>query len=953
MDPDTQPQTLVSFGRFRVSRLRREVLADGRSIRIGGRAFDLLMALIEARGSVVSKDVLKERVWPDRIVDENNLQRQITALRASLGADRDLIRTIPGRGYQFTGEVRIAPANTDERRSGTIGGRQRDALDITKAADAAGSADTSFVAKANLPVRGHTIIGRSDNIAAIVRELSQARLITVVGPAGIGKTTVAIATAENLCAEFDNAVSFVDLAPIEDSSRIVSALVSALGVVTRTDDPIAEVVDFLQGQRRLIVLDNCEQVIAAVATLADRIYRGAGDAHLLITSRETLRIDGERIHRLTPLECPPKKANISTAEAMGYAAVQLFVDRATASVSDFSLDDTLAPAAVEICHRLDGIPLAIELAAARVEFLGVPALARALNDSFAVLTQGKRLALARHQTMRATLDWGYSLLSPTEQAVLRFVAIFRAAFTLESALAVAEGPDVPFADAVDALANLVTKSLLTADRTRDPVQYRLLEVTRGYAMEKLVASGEESQTARRHAQHLLMLAESMQGVRQSERNRQWLERYAGRIDDIRAALDWSFSPNGDPSIGLDLIASSAQLWFQLSLRMEYCERIEWALQLWSESVELDPIKEMRLQIALGHALWNSMTKPDSMERAFKRALDLADGVDHAPTILRLQALWGLWAARRARGQYREALYAANRYQAVAGAAGDQAFILLGDRILGLTHHFLGNQQVARKLLEEVRRVARGTESVPSTDFQLGPEVAAATLLTRILWLQGLPDQAATILQEAIDAALQEDNRYALYYVLTMAGCPLALWIGDLARAQSYLDMLADHSAQDRVKDCWALILRLRLGGERNALIASFLEPRLDLSTVSQTLAYGSKPTIAVPTPDDDVGGALWSLPEILRVNAELDIWHRAPNAVVVAEERLHRSLELTRQQSTLSWELRTATSLARLWRRNGRAEEARDLLDVTCDKFSEGFGTGDFIVARQLIAEWT
>jgi hypothetical protein len=160
-------------------------------------------------------------------------------------------------------------------------------------------------------------------------------------------------------------------------------------------------------------------------------------------------------------------------------------------------------------------------------------------------------------------------------------------------------------------------------------------------------------------------------------------------------------------------------------------------------------------------------------------------------------------------------------------------------------------------------------------------------------------------------------------------------------------------AQDRLKDCWALILRLRLGGERNALIASFLEPRLDFSTISQTLACGSWPTIAVPAPNDEVGDALWSLPEILRVNAELSTWHGAPNAVAVAEGTLHRSLELARQQSTLAWELRTATSLARLWRRTGRAEEARDLLVSTCDKFSEGFGTGDFIVARQLIAELT
>ena len=233
----------------------------------------------------------------------------------------------------------------------------------------------------------------------------------------------------------------------------------------RADEPVAAIVDFFRDERLLIVLDNCEQVIEAVAGLADRILRETAETHMLITSREPLRIAGERVHRLAPLECPPVKPTSPPARHKAYAAVQLFIERATASIDGFSLDDASAPAVSEICRRLDGIPLAIELAAARVEFFGVATLASQLDNMFAVLTQGRRFALPRHQTLRATLDWGYNLLSPTEQTVLRRIAIFRATFTLDLALAVVVGPAVSVENAIDAMANLVAKSLLSADST--------------------------------------------------------------------------------------------------------------------------------------------------------------------------------------------------------------------------------------------------------------------------------------------------------------------------------------------------------------------------------------------------------------------------------------------------------------------------------------------------------
>ncbi len=924
-----------AFGPFRLFAAERRLEKDGKPVRLGGRALDLLIILVERAGEVVANRDLLDGVWHDVTVDESSLRFHVKNLRRALGdslPDTRYVTNVSGRGYCFAARVerldRAAPSGSG-----------------------AGSDTASFDARPNLPTRAGTIVGRTDNIEAISRELVRRRLVTIAGPGGIGKTTLAIATAEALRPSFGGAVFFVDFAPIEDPALLTGAVATALGGVRRGDDPMSAIVELLRDRRLLIVLDNCEQVIEAAAALADRIVRDTAGTHVLVTSREALRIQGERVHRLLPLECPPAADALSAAEALSYPAAQLFADRATAGFGGFVLDDAAAPIVGTICRRLDGIPLAIELAAARVEFLGLSGLARGLNDMFALLTQGRRFALPRHQTLRAALDWSYDLLSPIEQAVLQDIAIFRSGFTLESAVAVVRASVAAAGSAVDALANLVAKSMLTADAAGGTVQYRLLEATRIHASEKLGSGGGRPEAARRHAEHHLRLIETAPANWESDAGKAWLRLYSGRIDDIRAALDWCFSEAGAPATGLRLMIASARLWFQLSLTLECRDRIEAALRLLSDMSDPDAAIEMHLQAALGHALWYSAGEANRLERAFRRALALADRAGDAP--VRLQALWGLWASRRARGQYREALTIAETYESVARAAGDEAAMLLGDRILALTHHHLGNQQTAQHLSVRVLHVARRTGNALNTEFQLSPQIAATAMLTRILWLQGFPDQAASMLQEAIAAARQSDHWYSMYYVLCFAGLPHALWIGDLPRAQQFLEMTVNRAAADRWRRCWASILALRHGGERGALVAASLEPRVDLHTAQQVVALASAPTIPMPEPNDDVGDALWSLPEVLRVNAEILIWKAAPDADAAAEPVLHRSLELARQQSALAWELRTAMSLGRLWHRSGRAVEARGLLAATYDRFTEGFDTGDLAAARGLIAAWS
>ena len=928
--------SVLAFGPFRLFPAERRLEKAGSPVRLGGRALDLLIVLVERTGEIVPNRALLATVWPDVNVEESSLRFHIKNLRKALGdaqSDTRYVTNVPGRGYCFAARVDRMPGADGPQSDGRQSGGARGG------------------ARSNLPARGTVIVGRSDSMEAVSHELSRTRIVTIAGPAGIGKTSLAIATAATLRSSFGDAVLFVDLAPIEDPSLVVSTLASTLRLVLRADEPVAAIIDFLRDQRILIVLDNCEQVIEAAAGLADRILRETVETHMLITSREPLRIAGERVHRLAPLECPPVKADITAGEAEAYAAVQLFVERATSSVDRFSLDDASAPAVSEICRRLDGIPLAIELAAARVEFFGVATLANRLDNMFAVLTQGRRFALPRHQTLRATLDWGYNLLSPTEQTVLRRIAVFRATFTLDSALAVVVGPAISVEHAIDAMANLVAKSLLSADSTGDTVLYRLLESTRLYATERLAASDEGPQTARRHAEHHLTLIETAPNNWQSDAGKQWLQLHAGRIDDFRAALDWSFSEGGDLSIGLRLTANSVRLWLRLSLTLEYVAKVERALQRLAELPQPDSVIEMRLRIAFGYAIWYSASRRDQLEFAFTRALELANQVGDVSA--RLHARWGMWAIRRAGGKYREALALADDYAALAITAGDQADVVLGDRILGLTHHYLGNQAAAGQALERVRTIVRQTGTATDTDFQLTSEVAVPALLSRILWLQGFPEQAMAALHEAVDASRRVDHWFSLYYTVCLAACPLTLWIGDLSQTQAYLDMTVNNAANDRWKGCWALMLRLRNGGARDRLVASFLEPRLDLSTAANILLMASLPVIPVPQSDEDVGEAQWNLPEILRVNAELLLWHGGPDATPAAESQLLRSLDVARQQSTLSWELRSATDLARLWHRGGRVAKARALLVTTVDRFTEGFGTSDVVTARRLIAEWS
>ncbi len=483
-----QGETYV-FGSFQLHPEERLLLDNGRPTKLGSRALDILIALVEAAGETVSHAEIVARAWPATTVDNGSLRVHISALRKALGngqGGNHFIVNVTGRGYRF-----VAPVTREHSHL------------------AAAKHDTQLTH--NLPTPWLNIIGRAEAVATLAGYLSRRRLVTIVGPGGVGKTTVAIAAAASINDSFRDGIWFVALDAMATSDSVSGTIGAALGVAEDSPDPMLALAARLQDKQALIVLDNCEHVIDAVAVVAEAILMAAPQVSVLATSREPLRAEGELTYQLKPLETPPVGDDVTANEALAYASVQLFKERAQACCSDFLVTDTNAPAVCDICRKLDGLPLALELAAGQIDLLSVQGLARRLDDRFLLLTRGRRTALPRQQSLRSTMDWSYSLLSEAEKIALRRIAIFAGHFTMEAASAVASDEQRAGIDVFEGVVKLVTKSLITNDTSRDVTHLRLLETTRLYALEKLADSREIEGVRRRHAEYsrqMLLSAEA-------------------------------------------------------------------------------------------------------------------------------------------------------------------------------------------------------------------------------------------------------------------------------------------------------------------------------------------------------------------------------------------------------------------------------------------------------------
>jgi DNA-binding winged helix-turn-helix (wHTH) protein len=413
----------VSFGPFRLSPGARVIERDGIPLSLGDRALDILIVLVERAGEIVSHRELTSRVWRNLVVTPGNLRVHITGLRRALGDSEGSARyiaNVSGQGYCFVAPVRR------ESSLQPIGPTRLPQFSATRQRRA-------------LPPPLGRMVGRDDAVRIICADLVAERFVTIVGPGGMGKTTVAVSVAHAMFEAFSGAVSFVDVAAITEPSLIPATIASTLGVAIQTEDALPPLMAFLLSARMLLVLDNCESQIDATAQLAERIFFNAPSVHILATSREALRVEGEHAYWLPPLETPVPGPNLKAGEILKFPAVKLLVERAAASGSHFELNDANAPPVADICARLDGIALALELVGGRVGTYGVETTLDLLNKRLGLHWQGRRTALPRHQTLHALLDWSYGLLAEPERLVLRRLSIFVGTFALEGALAVAAG----------------------------------------------------------------------------------------------------------------------------------------------------------------------------------------------------------------------------------------------------------------------------------------------------------------------------------------------------------------------------------------------------------------------------------------------------------------------------------------------------------------------------------
>ena len=936
----------LNFGSFRLIVKERQLLRGDRPVRIGQRALDLLIILIGRPGETVGQHELMARTWLGSHVDDSNLRMQIAAVRKALRDGVDgarYILNVPGRGYRFVAAV--TRGQSPQAGAVAVAGREQ---------------------RASLPVRLTSVIGRDDGIATIADSVRSHRLVTITGPGGIGKTTVAISVIETLAETFNHQIGFVDLGQLVDAALVADSVAAALGVQAGPAGPVAAILEFLRDRHTLIVLDCCEPVIEAAAPLAETILTAARGLHILATSREPLRARGEWIFRLPGLDIPPRGGELSAAAVLTFPAVQLFVERATAARDGFVVADDDASLVVEICRRLDGIPLAIELAATLVPHLGLRELAERLDERLSLHIQGRRTAIPRHQTLRATLDWSYQLLEPFEQALLCRFGIFRGIFTRDAARAVAaSGADLSDVELAQCIGTLLDKSFLVADFVGPVPAYRCLDVPRVYLLEKLEASGAAQEVARLHAQYFTSLFEQAEsGWELLEPNE--VRRTLGRhIDNVRAALEWAFGSGRTPELGIALTVAAVPLWIALFL-LEECRRlVERALAALAEKPGGNPRQEMRLYAMLGVLTQHVDGVGPGLNYPWGKVLVLAEGLGDLDYELR--ALRGLTNGTMTQN-YRDALRFAQRYRIAAGASTDPSKVLVGDRMIGFVLHHLGEHDEARRLTEGMlARFAPPPDRSRLVEGAPDPHAIAKVVLARILWLQGFPDRAMCIANDAAEETSALDHPVSLFSVIAYATCPIALLEGDLGRAAAAREMLRTVVKQHRPFEPWSdgfTALDLIQHGEAAAGLAILNEATQAMHDNAFGAFFGmfiagrveglsrcGLPADALRTADAALAhchklNEYWYVPELMRLRGEALLLRAHSTSAGEAESEFQTALDLARTQTALSWELRIATSLTRLLHRQGRDEAAYETLAPILGRFSEGFDTADVIAAQ-------
>lgn len=930
------------FGDFRLVPSRQLLLRGDRPVRLGSRALELLRMLVQHPGRLLSKAELIACAWPDTHVHEDNLKVSIAALRRAVGdagSTLPIIATVPGRGYRFVATVEVEHAPPTDAPAAVMTCR-----------------DGGLPA---LPA----IIGREDDIARIAEMLAWRRFLTIAGPAGVGKTTVAVAAARQAAAFHPDGACFVDFAAIGDSHLVAAAIAATTGSSGTQKDMLGGIVERLQGRRMLLIFDNCEHVLDAASVAADHIRGALPDIAILATSREAFRSRAETVYRLSPLSCPAADAGVDRDRAMGFAAVALFVARA-GEAAGFVMDDTNAAAVAAICRRLDGIPLAIELAAPRLRDGDPVTLLRLLDGSFEALSYGPAQAPLRHQTLLATLDWSYRLLSEVEAAVLRLLSVFAGIFTLEDAVGVAETLAHPAEAIAICIESLAGKSLLSAHFADGVMQYRLLDATRSYAAGRLRGAGEMRQACAAHAQFLLDVFERAESEWHWRVREDWTALYGPHANDLRRALDWAFGEDGDPALGIRLTACALPLWDELSSVDESSRYLRRALQ--SPACEASAAS-VRMKLATAHAWRLSYTErfDPAAEAAWLESLRLAEltgDIDY-----QLRAQWGLAMLWCYGGRHCQALASLRRFEALRETASDRAAAPAGERLRIITEFYLGDVSGAHEALRQLtRRHDHADRRARIARFQIDSHVGMQTSLGFVAWISGHPREAAAAAQAALEAAAGHGVSQA--NVLVLSVIPIAWWSGRIEAVEQHVSTLASNVSRRDIA-IWAPSVRFYGGlirmvrGDATAIdeVRSVLAARrasgflIRLPSSLTILAEAALDLGALDVARESLGAALevmarseerWCQPDVLRVQG---LVRRREGDMAGAERDLHAAMTMAAGSGARFFELRAALALAEAWAADGRGEDAGAVLSPILARCDAGDETADLLAARRLL----
>ncbi|MBA2920849.1 transcriptional regulator [Sphingomonas sp. MAH-20] len=904
-DLDQQIGERICFGPFCLTPDARLLTRHGEPVEIGGRSFDLLVVLTDQPGRVLSKRELLKRVWSDVVVEDGSLRFHMAGLRKLLGDGVDgarYIATQVGVGYAF-----VAPV---ERHGGTAPRRLEESV----------RAPTT-----NLPGRLPHLIGRERDVALLVERVADTPLFSIVGAAGVGKTTLAVETGHRLAPTFADQVAFVDFSMLENMAVVPSMIAGAMGIAVQSEDPLAVILGHIRDRPFLLILDNCEHVIEAVAGIVERIVEGAPKARVLTTSREPLRVRGEHVLRLDALSYPEDLAGLTRDQLLAYPAVQLFRERAAAADSALMLDDAAARLLAEMCQRLDGMALPIELAAVRVATHGIEATARQLGERFSLGWSGRRTAQPRQQTLQATLDWSYDLLSDSERVVLERLSIFVGPFSIDAALGVVAGADIGSDEVAVAIDELSSKSLIVPDRSRRTGTYRLLEMTRAYAREKLRAHGDNAPIAiaRRHAAYFLAeleMAGQEEGVLQDARP------LRPQLGNIRSALDWCFGREGDRRIAVRLAAASAPVFLNLSHLIE-CHT--WSTRALAEITDdqRGTALELELQAALGITLMFTRGNSEAAGTALARALEIATALDDKWNQLRLLGRLHIFHERV--GEYALAMRHAKRAVAVAEAIGAPEAISVAHSLAGISHHLAGDQKNARRALELSLQMSPPSSRGRTIHYGFDHRNRSGIALARTLWLSGDAEQAGRLARQFVGEAARLDHPLT-HCIAMIWSFSVFLWMEDFTAAEADLAAFAECAEVNALGPYIAAaagfrgeldIQRGRTEDSLGALEESLFRlraARYELLTtpfsiaIARGLAAESRTGEALALIDAtlahcEANGERYAAPELLRLKARIV---RAAGEEDAGIALLGQALALSREQGARAWELRAATDLA-------------------------------------------